>query len=278
MMSRRRSLVGVVSRGTQRFLVFLCVAAMLSPSLAHAKRGKRMDARETATIAASSRPRPAELASSTDREHAAEGAFTERRSERRRGGRSGASCPRATTPPRGLRLRGRSGRARPRAPRRHARAHPAHEGRRAGGGLALAARGAGRLRPAAREAEARLHAALRPRHRASSSPCATRSTTQSLLTLERRPDGTVVGRREALPYFVEVKGVAGRIDHGLKLDSTAGRRPAGGGLGAGRHLRLGPRRRRRPPSRRRVPHHLREHVGGGRVGAVARARSSAPRS
>src|SRR5262249_6823323 len=41
----------------------------------------------------------------------------------------------------------------------------------------------------------------------------------SLLTLERRPDGTVVGRREALPYFVELKGVAGRIEHGLKPDA-----------------------------------------------------------
>ena len=37
--------------------------------------------------------------------------------------------------------------------------------------------------------------------------------------------------------------------------------PRGGRLGAGRHLRLGPRRRRQPASRRRVPHHLREPVG-----------------
>jgi len=48
----------------------------------------------------------------------------------------------------------------------------------------------------------------------------------SLLTLERRADGTVVGRREALPYFVEVKGVAGRIDHGLKVDSREAGVPA----------------------------------------------------
>jgi murein DD-endopeptidase MepM/ murein hydrolase activator NlpD len=41
----------------------------------------------------------------------------------------------------------------------------------------------------------------------------------SLLTLERRSDGTVVGRREALPYFVAVTGVAGRIDRGLKQDT-----------------------------------------------------------
>jgi murein DD-endopeptidase MepM/ murein hydrolase activator NlpD len=43
---------------------------------------------------------------------------------------------------------------------------------------------------------------------------------KSLLSLERRSDGSVVGRREKLPYFVEVKGVAGRIDRGLKLDSS----------------------------------------------------------
>ena len=41
MMSRRRSLVGAVSRGTQRFLVYLCVAALVAPVPAHAKRGKR---------------------------------------------------------------------------------------------------------------------------------------------------------------------------------------------------------------------------------------------
>ena len=41
-----------------------------------------------------------------------------------------------------------------------------------------------------------------------------------------RSDGTVVGRREALPYFVEVKGVAGRIDRGLKLDSREAGVPA----------------------------------------------------
>ncbi len=48
----------------------------------------------------------------------------------------------------------------------------------------------------------------------------------SLLTLERRPDGTVVGRREALPYFIEVKGVTGRIDRGLKADTCDAGVPA----------------------------------------------------
>ena len=49
---------------------------------------------------------------------------------------------------------------------------------------------------------------------------------RSLLTLERRSDGTVVGRREALPYFVEVKGVAVRIEHGLKQDTMEAGLPA----------------------------------------------------
>jgi murein DD-endopeptidase MepM/ murein hydrolase activator NlpD len=51
---------------------------------------------------------------------------------------------------------------------------------------------------------------------------------RSLLVLERGADGyTVTGRREALPYFVEVKGAAGRIEHGLREDTMeAGVPPA----------------------------------------------------
>jgi len=51
---------------------------------------------------------------------------------------------------------------------------------------------------------------------------------RSLLVLERGADGyTVSGRREALPYFVEVKGAAGRIDRGLREDTMeAGVPPA----------------------------------------------------
>jgi len=51
---------------------------------------------------------------------------------------------------------------------------------------------------------------------------------RSLLVLERGADGyTVTGRREALPYFVEVKAAAGRIEHGLREDTTeAGVPPA----------------------------------------------------
>ena len=43
---------------------------------------------------------------------------------------------------------------------------------------------------------------------------------KSLLVLETTTDG-IVARREGLPYFVEIKGVAGRIDRGLREDALA---------------------------------------------------------
>src|SRR5262249_6543896 len=43
---------------------------------------------------------------------------------------------------------------------------------------------------------------------------------RSLLLLERTPDG-IRAERSSLPYFVEVKGAACRIDHGLREDATA---------------------------------------------------------
>ena len=42
---------------------------------------------------------------------------------------------------------------------------------------------------------------------------------RTLLVLEAQDDGTIAARRELLPYFVEVKGVAGRIERGLREDS-----------------------------------------------------------
>lgn len=42
--------------------------------------------------------------------------------------------------------------------------------------------------------------------------------THSMLVVECTSDG-IVARREALPYFVEVKGVAGRIERGLREDA-----------------------------------------------------------
>jgi murein DD-endopeptidase MepM/ murein hydrolase activator NlpD len=44
---------------------------------------------------------------------------------------------------------------------------------------------------------------------------------RTLLTLQRRADGTVGAWREALPYFTEVRAVAGRIEQGLKYDTAA---------------------------------------------------------
>ncbi len=41
---------------------------------------------------------------------------------------------------------------------------------------------------------------------------------KSMLVLETTSDG-IVARREGLPYFVEIKGVAGRIDRGLREDA-----------------------------------------------------------
>jgi murein DD-endopeptidase MepM/ murein hydrolase activator NlpD len=43
---------------------------------------------------------------------------------------------------------------------------------------------------------------------------------RSLLVLERAPDGTIQAQRTKLPYFTEVKGVAGPIERGLREDAT----------------------------------------------------------
>jgi len=47
----------------------------------------------------------------------------------------------------------------------------------------------------------------------------------SLLVVERTPDG-IRAERASLPYFVEVKGVAGRIERGLREDAAASDVPA----------------------------------------------------
>src|SRR5439155_171672 len=49
---------------------------------------------------------------------------------------------------------------------------------------------------------------------------------RTLLVLEAREDGTIAARRELLPYFVEVKGVAGRIERGLREDAVESGVPA----------------------------------------------------
>ena len=49
---------------------------------------------------------------------------------------------------------------------------------------------------------------------------------RTLLVLEAQDDGTIAARRELLPYFVEVKGVAGRIERGLREDTVESHVPA----------------------------------------------------
>ena len=49
---------------------------------------------------------------------------------------------------------------------------------------------------------------------------------RTLLVLEAQEDGTIAARRELLPYFVEVRGVAGRIERGLSEDAVEFGMPA----------------------------------------------------
>src|SRR5206468_400195 len=49
---------------------------------------------------------------------------------------------------------------------------------------------------------------------------------RTLLVLEAQEDGTIAARRELLPYFVEVRGVAGRIERGLREDAVEFGMPA----------------------------------------------------
>src|SRR5439155_463916 len=49
---------------------------------------------------------------------------------------------------------------------------------------------------------------------------------RTLLVLEAQEDGTSAARRELLPYFVEVRGVAGRIERGLSEDAVEFGMPA----------------------------------------------------
>jgi murein DD-endopeptidase MepM/ murein hydrolase activator NlpD len=221
MMSRRRSLVGVVPRGTQRFLVFLCVAAMVAPSLANAKRGKR-----TSEAAQDGDDRSIDLgldtqslAESIDRKHAADGiVFTERPAARGDRVVDPAELP-----------------ARDASPRVYGSADEVDEHVHVQHGdtlehiLVMKGLGSAEAYPWLRAAQGVYDLRLvKPKRgftlhfdRATRELQSVRYEidNSSLLTLERRFDGTVVGRREALPYFVEIKGVTGRIDRGLKPDS-----------------------------------------------------------
>ncbi len=226
-MSRRRSLVGVVSRGTHRFLVCVCVAAILSPALVHAKRGKR-------TVEASRDGEDRNLEPGLDAQQepgSIEPMETDERARQPAGRGDEVLDPtqlstRETPPP----------------------AYGAEEDgewdehvhvqrgdtlehillmKGVGPSEAFpwlrAAQGAYDLRLVKPKRGFTLHFDRMTRQLES---VRYEIDDSSLLTLERRPDGTVVGRREALPYFVEVKGVAGRIDRGLKRDSMEAGVPA----------------------------------------------------
>ena len=206
MMSRRRSLVGVVPRGTHRFLVFLCVAAILSPSLTHAKRGKR-----AAEAARDGDDRGADLGLDTGSgdqpaergDEVVDPAQLPARDESTTAFGSEGEWDEHVHVQRGdtlehiLLMKGLGS----------AEAYP----------WLRAAQGAYDLRLVKPKRGFTLHFDRATRQLES---VRYEIDDSSLLSLERRSDGTVVGRREALPYFVEVKGVAGRIDRGLKSDST----------------------------------------------------------
>ena len=250
MMSRRRSLVGVLPRGTAPFLVVLCAATMILPSLAPAKRGKsaavsdREDrSGDTDAAAAVGDTKPASDDQAADPAAAAQPAADDVVVD-------SSDVPERRQPPQPAPVFGSEGDFDEHV---HVRRGDtldhilADEGHRPVGGLRLAARGAGRLRSAARSsrsAASRCASTARP---TSSRSVRYEIDDHSLLDARARgPTARSSARREALPYFVEVKGVAGRIERGLKQDAAEAGRARGGRLGAGRHLRLGPRRRRRP--------------------------------
>ena len=225
MMSRRRSLVGVVLRGTQRCMVVLCVTALVAPSLAHARRGKRADAGRDAYDRAVRGLDPDGLSESADPGSGAGGALTEQAAPTGDVVIDPADMPERATPPP---VFGSEGEV------------DEHVHVRRGDSLEhiLLMKGVGPseawpwLRAAQTAYDLRL---VKPKRgftlrfdRATRQLQSVRYEIddQSLLTLERRSDGSVIGRREKLPYFVEVKGVAGRIDRGLKADSREAGVPA----------------------------------------------------
>lgn len=218
MMSRYRSLVGVVSRAAPRLLVLLCVTAMIAPAAAHAKRGKRSaevardgerqvdaDVDGDGLVPAADRAEPA--GPSVEDQAPVGDVIVDP-----------ADVPERSLPPA---VFGSEGEV------------DEHVHVQRGDTLEhiLLMKGVGPseawpwLRAAQSAYDLRL---VKPKRgfslrfdRATRQLQSVRYEIdhQSMLTLERRADGTVVGRREALPYFVEVKGVAGRIERGLKADS-----------------------------------------------------------
>jgi len=221
MMSRRRSLVGAVSRGTQRFLVYLCVAALVAPVPAHAKRSKRTSEATRDRDGRGGEPGvdTQSTAESIDSEQAGDtGVFTDGPAAHGDQVVDPAELPgRYVAPP----VFGSEGEIDEHV---HVRQGDTLEHILLMKGIGpseaypwlRAAQGAYDLRLVKPKRGFTLHFDRATRQLES---VRYEIDGSSLLTLERRPDGTVVGRREALPYFVELKGVAGRIEHGLKPDA-----------------------------------------------------------
>jgi len=228
MMSRRRSLVGVLPRGTAPFLVLLCAVTVILPSLAPAKRGKSASVRDrddrgggTDGAAATTETKPAADAQTADPAAAAQPAADDVVVDP-------SDAPERRQAPQPAPVFGSEG------------DFDEHVHVRQGDTLdhILLMKGIGPseaypwLRAAQGAYDLRL---VKPKRgftlhfdRATNQLESVRYEIDdhSLLTLERRSDGSVVGRREALPYFVEVKGVACRIERGLKQDAVEAGLPA----------------------------------------------------
>lgn len=220
-MSRCRSLVGVVSRAAPRFLVLLCVVAVIAPAAAHAKRGKR-----TAELARDGDERsmdtgadPEGLAPTSDGEPVSGRAEPSERPAP--AGDVVVDSPEEPEPDLPPAVFGSQGEV---DEHMHVQRGDTLEHI-----LLMKGMGPSEAWPWLRAAQGAYDLRLvKPKRgftlrfdRATRQLQSVRYEIDdhSLLSLERRVDGTVVGRREALPYFVEVKGVAGRIERGLKADS-----------------------------------------------------------
>jgi murein DD-endopeptidase MepM/ murein hydrolase activator NlpD len=219
MMSRRRSLVWVRSWGVHRLMALLCVAAIIAPGFAHARRGKRAVEATRGDRAVDPGADTEEAGASTDPGYDMNGdASTERAAGRGDVVVDPAELPSRDEPPPVFGSQG--------AVDEHVHVQ---RGDTLEHILQLKGVGPSEAYPWLRAAQGAYDLRLvKPKRgftlefdRATRQLQSVRYEIDdsSLLTLERRPDGTVVARREALPYFVEVKGVAGRIDRGLKPDS-----------------------------------------------------------
>ena len=231
-MSRGRSLVG-------KLLALVCMGALLVPSIVTAKTTKRSRAakRDAAVAGGKTTDRPSRIASKSTRSKSAS-----RNASRSVSKRSGSANRKATVR-KGTRSSRRYARASHRRPR-HARSGERstvdeHIHVRKGDTLEniLAARGVGITE--AREwiaATVDVFDLTKIRPRQGLTLSFDREThgidairyevdQRKLLVAEQGADG-ITAKLEDLPYFVEVKGIAGKIERGLRDDMTTAGVPA----------------------------------------------------